>query len=383
MSTEFIKLISDLHEERFNAHLASLAQNQTPCGIFFAFKLTPNIAAENIRQLQKIPLNVTCAIVVAEMQVDALKNLVDVPVITLDDLENFPAKPREVFITDEFEYGNFAFVPYFERQGIDTLTFSDGNYFALMMKHLPELYRVHEMLGSDESKKSFRAAIKGRLTGKLNDYRFATEPQYFLEGFTPCAGDIAIDGGAYDGATATAFANCGAKVFAFEMDATNYQKCLSNLDGRGNITLENLGLSDRAGVEHYTTQGTASNKNSDGALTANFIDLDSYVARMNLPHVDYIKLDIEGAELDMLHGAARTIERFKPKMAVSAYHKPEDLWTLALYIKSLRPDYEFEFRHYQIDATNYILNDGERAVLRYFGLKPLLPTIYEFVLYCR
>ena len=388
MSTEFIKLISDLHEERFNAHLASLAQNRTPCGIFFAFEVVPNIAAENIRRLQKISLNVTCAIVLADIQATALKNLVDVPVITLEDFdrfgeENFPVKPHEVFVTTELN--DFAFMPYFERYDIDMLTLSNGIYFVFMMKHLPELYRVHEMLGSDESKKVFRAAIKGLLTGKLKDYRFAAEPQYFLEGFTPCAGEIAIDGGAYDGATAIAFAECGAKVFAFEMDAVNFKNCQANIAARNDldITLENLGLSDKAGVEHYSSWDTASRKNSNGSLTANFIDLDSYVARKNLSRVDYIKLDIEGAELDMLHGAARTIEHFKPKMAVSAYHKPEDLWTLALYIKSLRDDYEFEFRHYQIDATNYIMDDDECALLKYFGLKPLLPTMCEFVLYCK
>ena len=85
----------------------------------------------------------------------------------------------------------------------------------------------------------------------------------------------------------------------------------------------------------------------------------------------------------MLHGAAKTISRFKPKMAVSAYHKGEDLWTLATYIKSLRPDYEFEFRHYQIDCTDYDLNDEERAILKYFGLSYLMPTACEMVLYCR
>ena len=67
------------------------------------------------------------------------------------------------------------------------------------------------MLGGDESKKVVCAAIKGDLTGKISDYRFATEPQYFLEGFLPSAGDIAIDGGAYDGATALAFAKRGAR----------------------------------------------------------------------------------------------------------------------------------------------------------------------------
>ena len=142
-------------------------------------------------------------------------------------------------------------------------------------------------------------------------------------------------------------------------------------------------MSDKEGVENYSARGVGSLKISGGELTAKFIDLDTYVAKKNLPRVDYIKLDIEGAELDMLHGAAKTITRCKPKMAVSAYHKPEDLWTLAAYIKSLRPDYEFEFRHYQINCANYLLSDEERAILKYLGLGYFLPSPCEMVLYCR
>ncbi len=102
-----------------------------------------------------------------------------------------------------------------------------------------------------------------------------------------------------------------------------------------------------------------------------------------MPRVDYIKLDIEGAELDMLHGAAKTIVRCKPKMAVSAYHKHEDLWTLLPYIKSLRFDYEFAFRHYRIDCTNYLFNDNERAICIHFGLSYFCPSYAEMVLYCK
>ena len=119
-------------------------------------------------------------------------------------------------------------------------------------------------------------------------------------------------------------------------------------------------------------------------MSANFINLIPELhLKKNLPRVDYIKLDIEGAELDMLQGAAKTIARWKPKMAVSAYHKLEDLWTLALYIKSIRPDYEFQFRHYKIDCTNYTLNDAHREILKYFGLSYFLPSYCEKVLYCR
>ena len=101
--------------------------------------------------------------------------------------------------------------------------------------------------------------------------------------------------------------------------------------------------------------------------------------KKNLPRVDYIKLDIEGAELDMLHGAVKTISRWKPKLAVSAYHKPEDLWTLATYIKSLRPDYEFKFRHYALNFTKSIYSE----LLKFWGLNYLVPSRWEMVLYCR
>ena len=389
MSAEFIKMVSELHEERFNVHLANIAQNQTPCGIFAGFDFNPEITAVNINTLVKTGLNVTCAIVIADMQAEALKDFTDMPIITLENLqnfdkENFPfVKPQKIFLMRSLK--DFIFTPFFARYGIESLKTSDGEKFLFMMKHLPELYSVYEMLGSDESKKAFCAAIKGNLTGKISDYRFAPEPQYFLSGFLPNEGDIAIDGGAYDGATSLDFAKCGAKVYSFEMTAANYKKCqvlLENFAESCDITLENLGLSNKEGEETYFYFDTGSRKNSNGNLTAKFIDLDTYVIRNNLPRVDYIKLDIEGAELEMLHGAAKTIAHFKPKMAISAYHKPEDLWTLALYIKSLRPDYKFEFRHYQIDCRKYTLNNSERAILKYFGLNYFDPTDCEMILYC-
>ena len=68
MSMEFIKMISYLHDERFNAHLAKLAQNRTPCGIFFHFGMVPADAAQKVQVLQNLPLNVTCVIVIADVQ---------------------------------------------------------------------------------------------------------------------------------------------------------------------------------------------------------------------------------------------------------------------------------------------------------------------------
>ena len=390
MSAEFIKLISDLHTECFNMHLDEIITNKTPVGIFYGFEFVPSNVIKNLRSIVKLGINVNCIVVLADRQADVLKNFVNIPVVALEDIshfgeENFPVKPQEVFLIELMK--DRAFTPYFLRHGIEVITTFSANqqseYFLFMMKHLPELYAVHESFIDDESKKVFRAVIKGRLTGKLSEYRFAPEPQYLLDGFAPTTGDIAIDGGAYDGGTAKSFAKLGAKVFAFEMDANNYKNCLAHVGQNPNITIENLGLSDKAGEENYFSVDVASLRNPNGDLRGQFVDLDTYVAEKNLPRVDYIKLDIEGSELDMLHGAAKTISRCKPKMAVSAYHKFGDLWTLAEYIKSLRPDYEFVFRHYKINGMDYLLDDNERAILKYFGLDYLLMSESEFVLYCR
>ena len=280
------------------------------------------------------------------------------------------------------------FMDYFGRYGTKMITSANVNgaeaQYNNYLKHLPELYDVHELLADDESKKVFCAAITGKITNIVQDFRFAPEPQYFLKGFLPTEGDIAIDGGAFDGAPSADFARQGAKVYAFEMDAANYQNCLAPAEKFG-FTIENLGLSNQAGDARYSGGGAGSRKlaNNAGGVIGHFIDLDTYVEQKNLPRVDYIKLDVEGAELDVLHGAAKTITRRKPKMAVSAYHKPEDLWTLATYIKSLRDDYEFQFRHYRIDCTNYLFNDNDRALFRSFGLNYFCPSNCEMVLYCK
>lgn len=74
--------------------------------------------------------------------------------------------------------------------------------------------------------------------------------------------------------------------------------------------------------------------------------LDDYCEAHAIDRIDFIKMDIEGSELSALDGAARTIARCKPRLAISAYHKPDDLWVLAARIKQLRPDYQLSFGHH-------------------------------------
>ena len=62
--------------------------------------------------------------------------------------------------------------------------------------------------------------------------------------------------------------------------------------------------------------------------------------------IHYLKLDVEGQEANALLGAQQTIQQYKPRMLVSAYHRSEDLFRLPLLIHQMRPDYRIYLRHH-------------------------------------
>jgi FkbM family methyltransferase len=75
------------------------------------------------------------------------------------------------------------------------------------------------------------------------------------------------------------------------------------------------------------------------------VALDDYAARQDR-RVDFIKMDIEGAEMQTLAGAANVIREQKPRLAISGYHKPEDLWEIPAKLHELNPAYELTFGHH-------------------------------------
>ncbi len=114
----------------------------------------------------------------------------------------------------------------------------------------------------------------------------------------------------------------------------------------GRVILAPKGVWDKDDVLPLTSSdrlaSSASSVALDRGLKGPSIELttiDHIVADLKLTRVDFIKMDIEGAEPNALRGAAATLARFRPRLAISLEHRPTDPDQLPALIHALRPDY--------------------------------------------
>lgn len=85
------------------------------------------------------------------------------------------------------------------------------------------------------------------------------------------------------------------------------------------------------------------------------VEVDSLDHLLGDEKVTFLKMDIEGAELNALKGASSIIKKYKPKLAISIYHKPEDILEIPSYIKALVPEYKLYLRHYSTNQNETLL----------------------------
>jgi FkbM family methyltransferase len=180
-------------------------------------------------------------------------------------------------------------------------------------------------------------------------------------------GDIVIDGGGCYGDTALYFAHKAGpngKVFSFEFLPENLEKWQKNvkmnpvLESR--IQLVPHALWTQSGEELFITghgPGTqvSSQTNDPHAQKVTTRSIDDLVNDEKLNAVDFIKMDIEGAEQNALKGAEQTIRRFKPKLAITVYHSLNDFWEIPMWVDQLGLGYKFYLRHFTIHAEETVL----------------------------
>jgi FkbM family methyltransferase len=222
---------------------------------------------------------------------------------------------------------------------------------------------IYSLLADEESRRVFLGKLAYYLTlekASLDEIRSSASAYFEPSVYTLGTDEIVVDGGAYTGDTLQAFLTAsGGKFrsyFAFEPDGVSHES-LSRIAATdpGRITAVRAGLGRHtSSARLLSTAGADSRVLGDaepGGESIPLVGLDEYFVNREAPSL--IKMDIEGSEADALLGAEHLIADNAPKLAVSAYHHPSDLWDVPQLIHRLLPGARLFLRHYsdEVDDT--------------------------------
>jgi len=168
-------------------------------------------------------------------------------------------------------------------------------------------------------------------------------------------GDVVIDGGACFGDTALYFGHMvgeRGKVFSFEFLPENlavfHRNMALNPSLAPRIELVPNALDETSNRQiSYVAMGpgTKLTAQGDASQTVSTLSIDDLVEQKSLDRVDFIKMDIEGAEMSALCGAEKTLRKFKPKLAVCLYHSLDDFVRIPEFLDRLGLSYRFYLDH--------------------------------------
>ncbi|MHB1657603.1 MAG: FkbM family methyltransferase [Burkholderiales bacterium] len=191
---------------------------------------------------------------------------------------------------------------------------------------------------------------------------FIIQQYSYYDIIKPEKGDIVIDGGGYLGDTALWFSKYigeEGKVFCFEPFDSNFSVLIENINNNNikNIISEKFGLWSKETILKIKGTGGGASVSKTGS-NINVVSIDKFVKDNKLQKVDFIKMDIEGAELEALKGCQQTIKKFKPKLAICIYHRPEDIIVLLEYVTTIMPDYKIMLKSNSFGFTETIMYAG-------------------------
>lgn len=258
--------------------------------------------------------------------VDELRKLCTSQMILLivNRESDFGINTQEDYREDSFDFimRERAQMGFVRERGIENLY-----YFS---NHFAEYNKVLNMLEDDASKCCFIECIRALVENDIyRKNQGESNKKYFDDDiYIPLKEEIWINCGAATGDTILRFINdkkeCK-EIYAVEVD----RRMLSQLELLKRIISTYTDYSLKL-VDRYLEKG----ENSIDKLFEN-------------KKVTLINMDVEGAEMNILESAEETIKKGKAVLAIAAYHKPEHLINIPIYIKHLNKDYHLYIRKYR------------------------------------
>lgn len=225
---------------------------------------------------------------------------------------------------------------------------------AFLAAHREELCEVDNLWADSESRAVYRNYLAYMWSGDFFCLKQAESSRAAAWQLLNIGADeVCWDLGAYDGDTVKNFVRLTGgryrEVLAIEPDAKNFRKLSAALAGLEHTEALPYAVWSKSGEIRFAGKAGRNSavaaEDFAKAQTVRAVSLDDLAAGGRaVPTV--IKFDVEGAEEAALEGAANLLRVHRPKLALAAYHRTEDIYRLPLLLKRLNPAYRLYLRHH-------------------------------------
>ncbi len=215
-------------------------------------------------------------------------------------------------------------------------------------KNEEKINMAYSVLADEKSKEVFRNYVNFEFSGKL-EYLFGMESNISepFENYLKLNNDEKfIDIGAYRGDTVEQFLHFTNRkyknILAVEPDKKTYNKLIQNCSDLENFEAINGAVTDIDGTTEFSNVAGRQSAIGRGVEIPAFT-LDKLSEKF-IP--TYVKIDAEGAEIDIINGGAGVIKEHKPKIKIATYHKNSDIFEIPLLLKKLNENYKIYMCHH-------------------------------------
>jgi FkbM family methyltransferase len=151
--------------------------------------------------------------------------------------------------------------------------------------------------------------------------------------------DTVFDCGSAEGAFAFVNQHLGCRIHAFEPLPAFVDGLKRTFAENPKVEVVSAALAEKPGLAYLHEEGMSSFLTAEKTGKQVAVEsIDHYCFERHIP-LSYLKADLEGFEMSMLRGAAESIRTYKPRIAITTYHKPEDPVEISRWLKKIHPGY--------------------------------------------
>ena len=217
-----------------------------------------------------------------------------------------------------------------------------------VVRYKSEIIKAYSLF-DNESQRIFAGCLEFMLSGDLQTLMSVTtdKDEAFENILKLSEHEHYLDLGAYKGDTIEELLHYTSGkysgIIALEPDVKTFRKLETFAEGLSGVELHRKAVYSFDGTVNFNSAAGRQSSIDKNGIETESVTVDELCKGKS---VSYIKMDVEGAEIDAILGAKETLSVKKPKLNIALYHKFTDIFEIPLLIHSINPEYKFHIRRH-------------------------------------